>query len=558
LIQTDAFGYAWVVTNSFNGEAAASDSIYSEWHNTTPLVLHTDWGWPVGIWGFTNTNPQGAYATVAKHLGWPPIIHCEDGLSVGAYINNSGGEPISAVVTISCGDTLEYTPNTTPEVVAISADTIVIDQISSYDFELASFHIDSPGFEYMDFSFVITVCAVVYDSLENVLIDTCFQYAPWVACSYDPNDLTANSPGHYEPHFISAGERVKFRVRFQNTGNYHAEDVLIRDVLDPMVWDISTFEPSLASVGGVVYENVQSTLNPLTGELSFLFNDINLLDSTVSPDLSQGFVEFYITTHGNLVHGTQLQNTAEIYFDSNPPIITNTTNHTIFDCNTLTGINGDTQICAGESLELDATQEYVDSYTWSVADISSGSSNLTADLLPQGEYAVTLQLDNPMCSVMYEATVVVSVAPDNTVNTEGSMLSVESGNQWQWFFDDEPIDGATTPTLSAEAEGMYSVLITNQANCQAEGAIQFIPNGVHEELDHVVSAWPNPMQSECRIQLPEAPCALALYDASGRLVKEEQLNGGLYVLGRDTLEAGMYQLVVTTKHNKLHQKLIVE
>jgi hypothetical protein len=299
-------------------------------------------------------------------------------------------------------------------------------------------------------------------------------------------------------------------------------------------------------------------MNGLTGEASFLLPEVYLPDSTVSNELSQGYVSFYIQARSNLSHGTALYNTAEIYFDNNPAIVTNTTNHTIFDCNTLTGINGDTQICAGESLELDATQEYVDSYTWSVADISSGSSNLTADLLPQGEYAVTLQLDNPMCSVMYEATVVVSVAPDNTVNTEGSMLSVESGNQWQWFFDDEPIDGATTPTLSAEAEGMYSVLITNQANCQAEGAIQFIPNGVHEELDHVVSAWPNPMQSECRIQLPEAPCALALYDASGRLVKEEQLNGGLYVLGRDTLEAGMYQLVVTTKHNKLHQKLIVE
>jgi uncharacterized repeat protein (TIGR01451 family) len=558
LTQTDAFGYAWVVTNSFNGEAAASDSIYSEWHNTTPLVLHTEWGWPMGIWGFTNTSPQGVYANVVKHLGWPPIIHCEDGLSVGAYINNSGGEPISAVVTISCGDTLEYTPNTTPEVVAISADTIVIDQISSYDFELASFHIDSPGLEYLDFSFVINVCVVVFDSLDNVVIDTCFQYYPWVACSYDPNDLTANSPGHYEPHFISAGERVMFRVRFQNTGNYQAEDVLIRDVLDPVVWDISTFEPSYASVGGVVYENVQSTLNPLTGELSFLFNDINLPDSTVSPNLSQGFVEFYIRTHGNLVHGTQLQNTAEIYFDNNPAIVTNTTNHTIFDCNTLTGINGDTQICLGETLELDATQQYVDSYTWSVADISSGSSNVTVDLLPQGEYAVTLQLDNPLCSIAHQSTVVVSAVPNNTIYAEGSSIWIEGGNQWQWFFDDEPIDGATTPTLSAEAEGMYSVLISNQANCEAVGEIQFIPNGLEEELDYVVSAWPNPMQSECRIQLPEAPCALALYDASGRLVKEEQLNGGLYVLRRDSLEAGMYQLVVTTKQNKLHQKLIVE
>jgi uncharacterized repeat protein (TIGR01451 family) len=379
-----------------------------------------------------------------------------------------------------------------------------------------------------------------------------------VACSYDPNDLTANSPGHYEPHFISAGERVVFRVRFQNTGNYQAEDVLIRDLLDPQVWDIETFEPIAASVGGLVYEGVQTNLNPLTGEASFLFEGINLPDSSSSASLSQGFVTFAISTRNNLSHGTALSNTAEIYFDNNPAIVTNTTNHTIFDCNTLTGIQGDTQICAGETLELDATQEYVDSYTWSVADISSGSSNLTTDLLPQGEYAVTLQLDNPLCSVAHQSMVVVSAVPNNTIYAEGSSLWVEGGNQWQWSFEDEPIAGSTAPTLTAEAEGTYSVLISNNANCEAVGEYSFIPNGVDEELGEVLSAWPNPMQSECRIQLPNVPCTLSLYDASGRLVKEEQLKGGVYTLNRDGIESGLYQLVVTTSHSKLHQKLIVE
>ena len=558
LTYTDANGYAWVVTNSFNGELVASDSIYTDWHNTTPLVITTDWGWPLGVWGFSNSNPQGVSATITQHLGWPPIIHCESGLEVGAYINNSGAEPINAIVTITCSDTLQFSANTTPEIVAISADTLVIENISSYDFELASFHIESPGLQFLDHYFAITICVVVYDSASNLVRDTCFQYYPWVACSYDPNDLTAYSPGHYEPHFLPAGERVMFRVRFQNTGNYFAEDVLIRDVLDPSVWDISTFESAMASVGGIAYDGMQSHLNPLTGEVSFLFDGIHLPDSSMSQELSQGFVTFYVNIRNELTHGTELNNTAEIYFDNNPAIVTNTTNHTIFDCTTLTGINGDTQICAGETLELDATQEYVDSYTWSVADISSGSSNLSAESLQQGEYTITLQLDNPLCSVEHQSTVVVSAVPNNIIFSEGSSLWVESGSQWQWFFEDEPIDGATAQTITAETEGTYSVLISNNATCESEGVYHFIPNGIGEEVDEVLSLWPNPMTSECTIQLPNVPCTLSLYDASGRLVKEEQLKGGVYTLNRDGIESGLYQLMVTTSQHKLHQKLIVE
>lgn len=558
LTYTDAYGYTWVVTNPINGELVASDSIYTDWHSTTPLVISTDWGWPAGVWGFVNANPEGVSANISQHLGWPPIIHCDSGLDVGAYISNSGTEPINAVVTITCSDTLPYSANTTPAIVAISADTVVINHISSYNFELASFHIDSPGMEFLDNFFAITICVAVFDSAGNAVSDTCFVYGTVVACSYDPNDLTANSPGHYEPHFISAGERVMFRVRFQNTGNYQAEDVLIRDLLDPQVWDISTFETAMASVGGIAYDGMQSDLNPLTGEVSFLFDGIHLPDSSMSQELSQGFVTFYVNIRDGLTHGTELNNTAEIYFDNNPAIVTNTTSHAIFDCNTLTGINGDTQICAGEMLELVATQEYVDAYSWNVNEISASSSVLTTELLPQGEFAVTLQLENPLCIVSHESTVVVSAVPDNSIFTEGTTLWVESGNQWQWFFDGEPLEGATAQTITVEAEGTYSVLISSNANCEAEGTFRFIPNTISEEFDEVLSLWPNPMQSECRIQLPDAPCSLSLYDASGRLVKQEQLKGEQHLMKRGTLECGLYQLIIKTPTSTHWQKLIIE
>jgi hypothetical protein len=51
-----------------------------------------------------------------------------------------------------------------------------------------------------------------------------------------------------------------------------------------------------------------------------------LVDSSVSQDLSQGYLTYRITENSNcFIVGSEIKNTAYIYFDWNDPIITNTT-----------------------------------------------------------------------------------------------------------------------------------------------------------------------------------------------------------------------------------------
>jgi hypothetical protein len=50
-----------------------------------------------------------------------------------------------------------------------------------------------------------------------------------------------------------------------------------------------------------------------------------LPDSASNPSGSQGFVQYRIKPLANLLAGTQIENTAHIYFDFNPAIVTNTT-----------------------------------------------------------------------------------------------------------------------------------------------------------------------------------------------------------------------------------------
>jgi len=61
------------------------------------------------------------------------------------------------------------------------------------------------------------------------------------------------------------------------------------------------------------------------GMLTFEFRDIFLPDSTSNFEASQGYVTYLIHTIDGLVEETPVTNSVGIYFDLNPPVITNTT-----------------------------------------------------------------------------------------------------------------------------------------------------------------------------------------------------------------------------------------
>src|SRR5690606_1562574 len=65
--------------------------------------------------------------------------------------------------------------------------------------------------------------------------------------------------------------------------------------------------------------------------LEFTFNNINLPHSALNEPDSHGFVKFKATTYDSLENGIQVNNNANIYFDYNYPILTNTAQITISD-----------------------------------------------------------------------------------------------------------------------------------------------------------------------------------------------------------------------------------
>jgi uncharacterized repeat protein (TIGR01451 family) len=148
-------------------------------------------------------------------------------------------------------------------------------------------------------------------------------YCGTVTGSYDPNDKTGYPLGLTDQRYIQPNQQLQFVIRFQNTGTDTAFTVVIRDTLDTDL-NIFTVTPGVSS-----HPYTFKMYGPRV--LEWTFENINLPDSTTDQAGSNGFATFHVEQVPNLAPGTEINNDADIYFDFNDPITTNTTVHRIYE-----------------------------------------------------------------------------------------------------------------------------------------------------------------------------------------------------------------------------------
>ena len=241
--------------------------------------------------------------------------------------------------------------STTPQgVVALELDSLLLfiasvpapDSIVDHTYY---WHFDSLGF-YQQWSAQLTLNAPGFAAIGDSLHDNLLVYAddgfgnltlvgsdPWlgiVTCAYDPNDKLV-SPAGTGPNNVTPAdtEWLTYTVRFQNTGTDTAFVVVIEDQLSQhLQWSTLQFLGASHALTGL-------SIGAL-GKATFRFDNIQLPDSNVNETGSHGFVKFRIRMVQGLQHLTVIENNAGIFFDLNPPVITNTTLNTLVDCATAT------------------------------------------------------------------------------------------------------------------------------------------------------------------------------------------------------------------------------
>ena len=116
---------------------------------------------------------------------------------------------------------------------------------------------------------------------------------------------------------------LTYTIRFKNRTNDTITNVTIVDSLSVLL-NKRSFR-----LVGASHPVTTDTLASGNG-LRFVFGNINLPDSASNPAASQGYVIFEISERTTNVPDTsRVSNKALIYFDTNPPIITNTVKNTI-------------------------------------------------------------------------------------------------------------------------------------------------------------------------------------------------------------------------------------
>lgn len=474
---------------------------------------------------------------------WMMDIHCENGFNPGLWVQNTGSVPLNGTFIMTFDPIFEATNLSGAQPYDSFIDGVmtwnIVDQAPGSSV-LYQTHIVGPGVELMGQTFDYNMYLTLEDGQGGTFYEGSWLLQPTVVCGYDPNDKYAVPAGYAEPHFVLAEDEIEYRIRFQNTGNAPTNDVRIEDDLDMELLDLSTFYPVFAS-------HSFSTIVEPDGHVEFHFDSINLPDSTSDEPGSQGYVVYRIKSKPTAEGWDEINNTAYIYFDSNPAIVTNTTWHTIYDCAWLPELPSFDVGCEGTYNSLDLSAEYVTNYEWTLDGVSLGvnASQVDIDDLNADVYTLGLIISNPLCSIASLMELNIDAYPGNVITQNGSVLNAPDGAQWTWFLNGEVIVGAASQTYIPTEAGVYTVGTTSTNGCYTlSQGITIVDVGEFGFLN--MNVYPNPSKDEVMVELPMGSWEITIVNTLGEICMQRKNASGRSKFDLNRLAAGAYHVRATS------------
>lgn len=209
-------------------------------------------------------------------------------------------------------------------------------------------------------------------------IDNIYTLTDIARNAFDPNDKNIEANANLTPTQISNGDYITYRVRFQNTGNFYATNVIIKDTLE------SDLDWSSLQVIAASHTGLQTSVSG-NNIVEFKFNNINLPAVSVNEPASHGYVIFKIKPKNNLVTGNIIKNTAHVTFDFNTPIKTTTA---IAKVSTITSTTNRHNTIGELNLYP-----------------NPNNGNFTIDFVSKGNYPITISLFDVTGKMVYQQNV---------------------------------------------------------------------------------------------------------------------------------------------------------
>jgi hypothetical protein len=328
---------------------------------------------------------------------------CNDTINYWFQFENIGTTTPSGIVVLHLDSAVTFAQS------FIAPDSIVgqdhywhFDSIPFFGIEAQTIQVLMPTFLSMGETLSSSLSIIVYDSVGGVQFTSTAWLHQVLVCAYDPNDKIVSPAGADNSGYIlSNTEQLEYTIRFQNTGNDTAINIQILDQLDPNL-DWQTLMPIASS-------HPMQVTGTSSGLMTFAFQNIMLPDSNVNALGSQGFLKYKINVIDGLPLGTTIENHAEIYFDANPAVITNSTLNTLYDCSSMQVTIPSISMCEGDVLTA-AVQDEISSTTfaWDFAGVTTqAGANFTWTTDSIGVFDLVMTMSNSLCTL--DTTVQVTV-----------------------------------------------------------------------------------------------------------------------------------------------------
>jgi Secretion system C-terminal sorting domain/Subtilase family len=215
---------------------------------------------------------------------------------------------------------------------------------------------------------------------------------------------------------------------------------------------------------------------------------------------------------------------------------------------------GVVSLCEGDSALVLAPSDST-SYFWSDNTFEQGAWS-------QGE-PLSVTVTNPSgCAARSDTTFFTMIpAPAPPIITANGLdLSSSSALTYQWFLEGAPIAGATAQQWTAQANGVYTVQITDTTGCAAfSDTLNVFSVGIRSIEATSLSVWPVPARGLLNVTYTIGDAApFAVVDATGKQVITGRIQAGnTRAIDISGLAPGTYVLRIQDRTDALQRSFVV-